>query len=143
MVVTLTVPATAPLGAITLLNTVIAGNLTLIKEQTLDTACTGTVGTWTQGNLNAKPGECVLYRITVTNVGAADATNVVVSDATPAYTTVSTVATTPAPGQISGPALGSGGTITAYIGTGATASAGGTLAAGQSATISFGVKITP
>ena len=121
--------------------TVIAGNLTLVKEQTLDAGCTGAIGTWTQANLSAKPGECVMYRITVTNVGAADATGVVVSDATPAYTTISTLATTAAPGQVSGPAVGAGGTVTAYIGTGATTSAGGTLAAGASATITFGVKI--
>lgn len=123
--------------------TVIAGNLTLIKEQALDVSCNGSGNAWTQGNLNAKPGECVMYRITVTNVGAADATNVIVSDATPAYTTISTAAATAAPGQITGPAVGVGGTVTAYIGTGATTSAGGTLAAGQSATISFGVRITP
>lgn len=123
--------------------TVIAGNLTLIKEQALDVSCNGSGNAWTQGNLNAKPGECVMYRIRVTNVGAADATNVVVSDATPAYTTISTAAATAAPGQITGPAVGAGGTITAYIGTGATTSAGGTLAAGQSATLTFGVRITP
>lgn len=121
--------------------TVIAGNLTLVKEQTLDAGCTGAIGTWTQGNLSAKPGECVMYRITVTNVGAADATGVVVSDATPAYTTISTAAATAAPGQVTGPAVGASGTVTAYIGTGATTSTGGTLAAGQSATVTFGVKI--
>jgi uncharacterized repeat protein (TIGR01451 family) len=121
--------------------TVIAGNLTLVKEQTLDAGCTGATGTWTQANLSAKPGECVMYRITVTNVGAADATGVVVSDATPAYTTINTAAATASPGQVTGPAVGASGTVTAYIGTGATTSAGGTLAAGASATITFGVKI--
>ncbi len=125
--------------------TVIAGNLTLVKEQQLDATCSGTIvpASWTQGNLSAKPGQCVLYRITVTNVGAADATSVVVSDATPAYTTISTLAATAAPGQVTGPALNGTGTVTAYIGTGATTSAGGTLAAGQSAIVTFGVKIAP
>lgn len=137
---TSTVPAPAVATDST---TVIAGNLTLVKEQSLDASCSGTAGTWTQANLSAQPGQCVMYRITVTNVGAADATGVVVSDATPSYTTVSTAAATAAPGQVTGPAVGAAGTITAYIGTGATTSAGGTLAAGASAVITFGVKITP
>ncbi|NML46932.1 DUF11 domain-containing protein [Ramlibacter sp. G-1-2-2] len=126
--------------------TVIAGNLTLVKEQQLDATCAGTTtGTWTQGNLSAAPGTCVMYRITVTNVGAADATGVVISDATPTYTTISTVAATASPGQVTGPALNASGTITAYIGTGANSATpvGGTLAAGASATVTFGVKITP
>jgi uncharacterized repeat protein (TIGR01451 family) len=126
--------------------TVIAGNLTLVKEQALDATCDGTADTaYSQANLNAKPGQCVMYQITVTNVGAADATGVVVSDATPAYTTISKVAATSAPNQVgaSNPAVGAAGTIMVYIGTGATTSAGGTLAAGSSAVITFGVKITP
>jgi hypothetical protein len=53
------------------------------------------------------------------------------------------VAATALPGIVSGPTVGNPGTITANIGTGASAGAGGTLAAGQSAVISFGVKITP
>jgi uncharacterized repeat protein (TIGR01451 family) len=124
--------------------TVIAGNLTLVKDQALDTTCDGTAdGSYTQGNLAAKPGECVVYRIVVTNVGAADATNVVVSDATPSYTVISTAAATTS-GQVTGPAAGTAGTVKAFIGTGAnsTTSTGGTLAAGQSATVTFGVKIS-
>ena len=125
--------------------TVIAGNLTLTKEQGLDANCDGVLdvaNSYTQGNLSAKPGQCVLYRITVTNVGAADATNVVVSDATPSYTTVSTAVATAAPGVIAtAPTVGNSGPIGVDIGTGATASAGGTLAAGSSAVITFGVKI--
>lgn len=125
--------------------TVIAGNLTLVKEQGLDANCDGVLdvaNSYTQGNLSAKPGQCVLYRITVTNVGAADATNVVVSDATPSYTTVSTAVATAAPGVIAtAPTVGNSGPIGVNIGTGATASVGGTLAAGGSAVITFGVKI--
>jgi uncharacterized repeat protein (TIGR01451 family) len=129
--------------------TVIAGNLTLLKEQVQDKDCNGAADAsfaYGQGNLSLKPGECVLYRITVTNVGAADATNVIVSDATPSYTTVSTAAALASgTGQITGPAVNATGTINAYVGTGAssTTSTGGTLAAGQSAVITFGVKITP
>jgi uncharacterized repeat protein (TIGR01451 family) len=124
--------------------TVISGNLTLVKEQAKDADCNGTAETaYAQANLSVAPNQCVLYRITVTNVGAADATNVIVSDATPSYTVISTVATATAPGVISSPAVGANGTVTAYIGTGATSSAGGTLAAGQSAIVNFGVRINP
>lgn len=124
--------------------TVIAGNLTLVKTQALDAACDGIAdAAYSQASLNARPGECVLYRITVTNVGAANATNVVVSDATPSYTTISTTASTTAPSFASGPAVGAAGTVTGYIGDTATASSGGTLAPGASAVITFGVRITP
>jgi uncharacterized repeat protein (TIGR01451 family) len=123
--------------------TVISGNLTLLKEQALDLTCNGSGNAWTQANLAAKPDECVMYRITVTNVGAASATNVVVSDATPSFTTLSTLATTAVPGFVTTPAVGATGTVKAFVGTGATASAGGTLASGESATVTFGVRITP
>lgn len=140
---TYTTTAPAPTVA-TDSTTVIAGNLTLVKTQALDAACDGTAdGVYSQAGLNARPGECVLYRITVTNVGAANATNVVVSDATPSYTTISTTASTTAPNFASGPAIGASGTVTGYIGDTATASSGGTLAPGASAVITFGVRITP
>jgi len=76
-------------------------------------------------------------------VGAADATNVVLSDATPSFTALSVVAATAAPGTIVTPALaiGASGTIKAHIGNGATNLLGGTLPAGQSAVVTFGVKI--
>lgn len=137
-----TYTTTAPAAATTTdSTTVIAGNLSLVKEQALDANCDGIPdAAYSQANLNAGPGQCVMYRITVTNVGAADASNVVVSDATPAYTTVNTAAVTSS-GVVSGPAVGASGTITARIGTGATATVGGTLASSQSATITFGVKI--
>ncbi|MBC5781362.1 DUF11 domain-containing protein [Ramlibacter sp. USB13] len=121
--------------------TVISGNLTLVKEQAIDATCDGTPDTaYSQAALNAGPGQCVMYRITVTNVGAANATSIVVSDATPTFTTISTLATTSS-GAITGPAVGASGTINAYIGSGASAGTGGTLSSSQSATITFGVKI--
>ncbi len=121
--------------------TVIAGNLTLNKVQALDANCDGTAdGAYGQGNLAARPGQCVLYRITVTNVGAADATNVVVSDSTPTYTKISTAAATTS-GNVTAPAVGASGSIVARVGTGATTAVGGTLAAAASVEITFGVKI--
>ena len=113
--------------------TVIAGNLTLSKAQSLDTGCAGpTVSTlYTSANLSAKPGECVLYQITVTNVGSADATTVVVSDVTPTYTKLKNLAATSV-GTITGPAVTSTGAISAAIGT---------LTSSQSAVVTFGVQI--
>ena len=123
--------------------TVIAGNLTLVKAQALDANCDGTADTAYSGALvSAKPGQCVLYQITVTNVGAADATSVVMSDSTPSYTKLSTVPAV-APGTVAAgaPIVGAAGSFSANVGTGATAVAGGTLAPGQSAVVTFGVKI--
>ena len=113
--------------------TVIAGNLTLAKAQALDAACAGPVGgtVYAPGNLSARPGQCVLYQVTVTNVGSANATTVVISDATPSYTTLSSVAATTV-GTVTGPAANTAGTVTATIGT---------LTPGQSAVVTFGVKV--
>jgi uncharacterized repeat protein (TIGR01451 family) len=131
---TTTVPAAAVATDST---TVIAGNLTLNKAQALDTACTGATGAtvYTPGNLSAKPGECVLYQITVTNVGSANATAVVVSDATPTYTTLSSApATTVGTIAAGAPAVGGAGTVSANVGI---------LTPGQAAVLTFGVRITP
>lgn len=117
--------------------TVIAGNLTLNKAQAFDNACAGATGStvYTPSNLSAKPNECVLYQIIVTNVGSANATAVVVSDATPAYTTLSSAAATTVGIIAAGaPASGGTGTISANVGT---------LAPGQTSVLTFGVRITP
>ncbi|MCZ8257716.1 MAG: hypothetical protein O9327_18875, partial [Polaromonas sp.] len=60
-------------------------------------------------------------------------TTVVVSDATPSYTTLSSAAASTV-GTVTGPAAGAAGTVTATIGT---------LTPGQSAVVTFGVRITP
>jgi uncharacterized repeat protein (TIGR01451 family) len=115
--------------------TVIAGELRLLKEQTLDAGCTGVAGTFGQANITAGavPGACVIYRITATNAGAANITSVVVSDATPAFTVYHNVppASTTV-GSIVAPANGTAGTISATVGT---------LTPTQSAVIIFAVKI--
>jgi uncharacterized repeat protein (TIGR01451 family) len=127
-----TYTTTVPAPAVTTDGTtVIAGNLQLVKAQALDASCTGTATTYSAANVNALPGQCVLYQITVTNVGSANATSVVVSDATPVYTTLSKAAATTV-GTVTGPASGGTGTISATIGT---------LSASQSAVVTFGVKI--
>ena len=125
-----TVPAAAVATDST---TVIAGNLTLTKAQSLNPSCAAATGStvYTSANLSAKPGECVLYQIIVTNVGSADATSVVVSDVTPTYTKLKNLAATSV-GTITGPAVTATGAITATIGT---------LTSSQSAVVTFGVQI--
>jgi uncharacterized repeat protein (TIGR01451 family) len=130
---TSTVPTAA---AATDSTTVIAGNVTLVKAQGLDASCTGTpTGGYatTTVTTGAVPGACIDYQITVSNVGSANATSVVVTDSTPAYTLLSTSpATTVGTITTPTPAVGAAGTITATVGT---------LTPGQSAVVTFGVKI--
>jgi uncharacterized repeat protein (TIGR01451 family) len=115
--------------------TVIAGELRLLKEQTLDAGCTGVAGTFGQANITAGavPGACIIYRITATNAGTSNITSIVVSDATPAFTVYRNVppASTTV-GSIVAPANGTAGTISATVGT---------LTPTQSAVIIFAVKI--
>jgi uncharacterized repeat protein (TIGR01451 family) len=115
--------------------TVIAGELRLVKDQSLDAGCTGVAGAFVQTNITAGavPGACIFYRLTATNAGASNITSVVVSDATPAFTLYRNVppASTTV-GSIVAPANGTAGTITATVGT---------LTPSQSAVIIFVVKI--
>lgn len=134
-----TYTSTVPAPAIaTDSTTVIAGNVTLVKMQGLDALCTGTPpGGYSQTTITtgAVPGACIDYQITVQNVGSANATGVTVSDATPSYTVLSTLpATTVGTITPPTPAVGAAGTVTATIGT---------LTPGQSAIVTFGVKISP
>jgi trimeric autotransporter adhesin len=130
---TSTVPAAAVATDST---TVISGNVTLVKTQSLNTSCSGPAGTYVTTNLTtgAIPGACIDYQITVQNIGAANATGVTVSDTTPAYTTLNTAPATTVGSITATPAVGASGTITANIGT---------LAPSQSAVLTFRVRITP
>ena len=116
--------------------TVINGQLQLVKQQAVDVNCDGVIeGAYTLLNLNADPGTCLRYEITVTNVGTAPVTGVVINDATPPNTTYSaTVPASTTVGTITPPAPGTAGTITANVGT---------LGPGQSAVIVFGIRIDP
>ncbi|HWX55765.1 MAG TPA: hypothetical protein VN176_14350 [Verrucomicrobiae bacterium] len=115
--------------------TVIAGELRLVKQQSLDAGCTGVAGAFSQANITAGavPGACVIYQITATNAGTSNITGVVVSDATPAFTLYrNSPAASTTVGTITAPANGTAGTIQATVGT---------LTPGQSAVIIFAVKI--
>ena len=118
--------------------TVIAGNLVLLKQQALDANCDGIADTsFSNANISAgaTPGACVRYRVTITNIGTSDVISVVLSDATPANTTYhAAVAATTSQGSVTAPAAGSTGTVSASVGT---------LAAGASAVVNFGVRINP
>ncbi len=118
--------------------TVINGQLQLVKRQALDANCNGIAdGPFDVIDITtgAIPGACLRYEIVVTNVGTTTVTNVVVSDATPANTTYSgVVAASTSQGSIVTPANGATGMITATVGT---------LAPGQSATITVGIRIDP
>ena len=130
-----TITAPAPTVAVDS-TTVIAGNLTLVKEQALATNCS-TPGAYGTGTLSAKPGECVFYRITATNVGSIDATSVVVSDLTPTFTTINTTATVKIGAAAAIPA-----TITPVAtATGAISASIGTLLPAQTAVLTFSVKL--
>lgn len=136
---TYSVSAPAPTVAVDS-TTVIAGNLTLVKEQALATSTAGVCGTpgvYGIGTLSAKPGDCVFYRITATNVGSVDATSVVVSDVTPTFTTINTPATM----QIAAAAATAATATPAISGVGPISANIGTLLPAQAAVVIFSVKL--
>ena len=122
--------------------TVIAGDVTLVKEQALDAnldgAPDGGAGAYSTAQITtgALPGTAIRYRITVRNAGTAQATGVRVFDTTPAFTTYT--ATVPAQTTVGSvvtvPANGASGPLEFNIGN---------LNPGQSAVITFGVIINP
>ncbi len=125
---------------------VIAGNLSLLKEQALDPLCNGVLsGAFASTNITAGvvPRACIRYRVTATNLGTANAVNVVISDATPANTTyfgtpAASMTKLGAPvGTVTAPASGSAGTVSADLG------AGVALAPTEALVITFTVKINP
>ena len=125
---------------------VIAGNLSLLKEQALDVNCNNGGGTlvFSAANITsgALPNVCIRYRLTVTNMGTADALNVVVSDATPVNTTYQTAV----PAFITPVGTMSTATIAltnGSVGTISTSSPGFTLIPSAAAVLNFGVRINP
>ena len=128
---------------------VISGDLTLNKFQGVDAACDGDLAdaedtAFTQGNITADPGQCIVYRIVAANTGTEDATNVIITDATPSFTTSETscatscVATAVINGStsvsVTAPADEATGALT-------TDPAGVTLTAGDTLTLTFTVQI--
>ena len=130
------------------ITTVITGQIRLVKSQAKDVACDGGDQASLSGAaLQAKPGECLLYRVVATNEGVAPVTNLSINDAVPAYTTLVT-----APAAVAGScaqngmSAGSGSFAFTISGSGsgvrcASDANGNTLSPGGTATMTFTVKI--
>lgn len=87
---------------------------------------------------NAEPGATIRYTITATNNGSGPATNVELIDPLPGGTTSSG---SPTVTSGVGNATFVSNSVTARLGSGATPSSGGTLGAGESASVEFDVVI--
>ncbi|WP_297920770.1 hypothetical protein [uncultured Agitococcus sp.] len=137
----------APSATNTDTTNVIGGQIRLDKEQALDAACDGNAdAAFTNANINALPGACIMYRIVATNEGVSPVTSVLINDTTPSFTTLfdkvvgGTVTTATTPVVTGGtvntvptkPADGAAGALQADVGT---------LNGTQSATFTFSVKI--
>ena len=113
------------------LTTVNDGQIRLVKEQALDATCNGNaIGSFTQNNLSAKPGTCVVYRITATNEGNVPVTTVKINDNVPTYTTL--VPNSQSNNNTSGTVTVNGVAITNSVAT---------LSGNTSAQLQFTVKI--
>jgi uncharacterized membrane protein len=116
---------------------VVIGQLLLDKLQANDVLCDGNAdGAFVSTGLQAKPGECLIYKVTGTVQGTASVTAVTLNDSTPTFTTYqsgftcSTGAALPA-----APAAGyTGGLSCGPIAT---------MAPGASAGMTFVVKVNP
>jgi len=129
----------APAAAIaTDASSVVGSQLTLITMQALDANCDGVADTALSVSpitSGALPNGCIRYTVTATNAGSAAVTGLVITNATPPLTTYhATVPAATTIGTVTAPAGGAAGTVQATVGT---------LAAGQSAVMSFGVRIAP
>ncbi|KND22313.1 hypothetical protein AFK20_04120 [Enhydrobacter aerosaccus] len=113
------------------LTTVNDGQIRLVKEQALDATCNGNaIGSFTQNNLSAKPGTCVVYRITATNEGNVPVTTVKINDNVPTYTTL-----------VSGSASNNNTSGTVTVNGIAITNSVATLSGNTSAQLQFTVKI--
>ncbi|PTQ91157.1 beta strand repeat-containing protein [Agitococcus lubricus] len=121
--------------------TVRFGQVRLDKVQGLDANCDGDVAdagdlAYTAANLAAKPGECIVYQITATNEGSQPVTGVFVYDSTPTYTKLNVGL---APATTKGTFNNAASLVNNY--TGSMTVDVGTLIGGETAVITFGVKV--
>ncbi len=115
---------------------VVVGDVQVRKQQALDANCDGTAdAAFTQTQLSAKPDECLIYRVTLTNLGTMPITGSSISDTTPSFTTSVGASATVTSGSVTAePAAGTAGVVTATVGT---------VNSGSNATLQFSVRINP
>lgn len=135
-VATITITATCGSSAVTATatdrTTVVSGQLRLVKRQVLDGACASPASpTYSDAQLSARAGQCILYEVVATNLGSVPVTAVSVTDITPPNTTLSKVATC-TPGTVTTPALN---------GTGSVGCSVASLAPSAQIVLTFGVRI--
>ena len=74
---------------------VVIGQVSLVKHQVVDAACNtafvavtlDAIGTFSQAQLSAAPGACIIYRVRATNVGTQTVTAVTINDVAPPNST--------------------------------------------------------
>lgn len=126
-------------------STVVLGQIQVVATQAKNASCNAAGITTAIGNLAgtvvaAKPGECVVYRITATNTGTSTVTNLNVSNAVPSYTKVSaTQPTTTCSSTNVTPAVSN----PTFATTATSVSCGGSnsVAAGGTITLTFQVQL--
>ncbi len=121
--------------SVTDITNVSSGNITVLKEQALDSFCDGVLdSSYSVNGFSVEPGNnCVRYRLTAFNSGSESVLNVVVADATPTFTSYAGSAVCSQPGcTVSEPVIGSDGEITASLAA---------LPAGDSVVVEFMVRI--
>lgn len=149
--------ATAPDASVEDTSTVILGQVRLTKTVAYDAACDGTPDGAFAANLTSKvaPGECAIWQIVAENQGDANALKVVIRDNVPTYTsyvadsltyaldTVTAANPLAARTDVAGDdsAEQVSGTVSFFVGAGATPSVGGTLVPAQTATVRFSTKV--
>lgn len=128
-------------NAVTDIVTIVAGDLEVLKRQALDANCDGTPeGSFTTAQLQADPGQCIVYEVTAVNTGTANATDVRIIDTTPAFTTLES-SSAPAPTSTGGDAAANTVTAPADEATGEVVSQHGILLPGANAALRFTVQI--
>ncbi|RLL39042.1 DUF11 domain-containing protein [Acinetobacter cumulans] len=118
------------------LTTVTGLQVRLVKDQALVDCAVGTATTYTQANVDAKPGQCVKYRITAKNEGLNEVTDVVISDNTPNYTTFQVIS-----GQSPKYENAIAGSTPANGGTGTISATKTPLASNATASLEFVIKV--
>jgi len=133
---------------------VIGGQIRLDKTQALDANCDGDFGdvaagsfradsvAFTNTNLSALPGECIMYRIEATNEGVSSVTDIVINDTTPAFTKLSVAPLPAIVFPVTVPVTTGGTTgVSTNLATGPLGATVSKLGGGASAVFTFSVKI--